>query len=275
MSNSETPDPRYFVESVARTIEMLRFMGREGRPLSLGDLVTGLGWTKPMVYRLVRTLQGQDALRKAGQEGYVLGPAIIELGQAALTAMPLIDVARPHMEELNAKHNISSVNLAVLEGHEILYVGHVEGSHVVVVRVAVGKRLPAHLTSIGKVLLAALPDEEVRERLAGVTFDDDGPRAPSSMAELLERLETVRSQGYSLTDAELAPGVRAVAAPIRDHEGTVVAAVNASVPPASMTLDEIRRTLVADIRETAAAISADLAFDDRRDGKRPKAPAAR
>ena len=252
-------DPRYFVESAARSMDLLMFMARTGQPVSLGDLVEGLGWTKPMVYRLIRTLEMQSGVRKAGRDGYILGPAIVELGQAALRSMSLIPVAHPHMEELNQRHTISSVNLAVLDGHEVLYIHHVEGQHLVVVRVGVGTRLPAHLTSMGQVLLAAHSDEEVREIVADADFSAGGPQAVRSADELIYRLDEVRRRGYCLSDAELSAGVRAVAVPLRDYSGEVIAGVNASVPPASMTLDEIRRTIVPDVISTGERISADLA----------------
>jgi IclR family pca regulon transcriptional regulator len=253
-------DARYFVESASRSLELLFYVARRREPVTLGDLVKGLGWTKPMVYRLIRTLQSHDAIRKSG-DGYILGPALIELGQAALASMAVPEVARPHMEALNSRHRVSSVNLGILEASEVLYLDHVEGDHVVVVRVAIGSRLPAHLTSLGQVLLAALPADEVEERLAKVKFDKNGPRAVASMTELHERLEKVGKDGYAFVDSELAPAVRAVAAPIRDHRGVVVAAINASLPPGVMTVEEIRASLVPDVVAAAQAISEDLAPD--------------
>lgn len=254
-------DSRYFVESASRSLELLFYVARQQGPLTLRELVEGLGWTKPMVYRLIRTLQTHNAIRKSGRDGYTLGPALIELGQAALASLVVPEVAKRHMEALNARHRVSSVNLGVLEGDEVLYLDHVEGDHVVVVRVAIGTRLPAHLTSLGQVLLAALSDEEVAARLASVKFEKKGPRAVGSMSQLLAKLATVRREGHAFVDSELAPAVRAVAAPIRDHRHAVVAAVNASLPPGLMTVEEIKSRLVPDVVETAHAISVDLASD--------------
>jgi IclR family pca regulon transcriptional regulator len=249
-------DDRYYLESVGRAIVLLDHLSRSHRPQKLADLVATLGWSKPMVYRLVRTLEAHGVVR-SHRDGYVPGPLLITMGQGALDAINLSEVALPYLERLHDEFN-ETVNLSILDNDEIVIVHRVETQQILGLRLSVGSRLPAYCTSVGHVLLAGLPDEEITRRLADTTFDSVGPNTVKSMSELLDRLHAVAAQGYAVNDEELAKGHRAAAAPVRDHEDKVIAAINVSVPSARIVARDVRSRMVPALVRAAAAISSEL-----------------
>ena len=173
LSNVEI-DERYFVETAARTMFLLQAVAAIDAPAPLTTIVERLGWSKPAVYRLVRTLEAIGALRQHDGKGYVLGPALITLGLSALQATGLVGIARPHLEKLHAEVE-ETVVLTMLDGREVVYLDRIEADKILIPRTRLGSRLPAYCTSTGQVLLAGLSDEDVHRRLEGQTFDRVGP----------------------------------------------------------------------------------------------------
>ena len=135
-------DPRYHVETAARTLALLHAVAESDEPATLAALVARLRWSKPAVYRLVRTLESIGALRQHDGKGYVLGPSMITLGQAALRATRLPEIVRPHLEEL-AERVGETVVLTVLDGSEIIYVDRIESDQILIPRTKLGSRLPS------------------------------------------------------------------------------------------------------------------------------------
>jgi IclR family transcriptional regulator, pca regulon regulatory protein len=236
---------------------LLLEVARLDRPVPLRELVARLGWTKPTVYRLLRTLEAHGALRQVRDEGYVPGPTMITVGQAALRAAELPEVAHPHLDRLHGEIG-ETVNMALLAGDEIVIVDRIQDRQILGLRLSVGSRLPAYCTSVGHVLLAGLGDDEIGRRLADCRFDPMGPRTLRSIQGVLQRVHQVRERGYAINDGELAVGHLAVAAPVVDHEQTTVAAINISVPLVRVSRDELVGHMVQPLLGTAAAISAEL-----------------
>jgi IclR family transcriptional regulator, pca regulon regulatory protein len=253
MSNVEI-DERYFVETAARTLLLLQAVAAIDAPAPLTVIVERLGWSKPAVYRLVRTLEAIGALRQEDGKGYVLGPMLITLGLSALQATGLVGVARPHLERLHAEVE-ETVVLTVLDGREVVYVDRIEADKILIPRTRLGSRLPAYCTSTGQVLLSGLSDEDVHRRLDGESFDRVAPNTLETLAELMERLADIRRMGYCVQDEELTIGHRSAAAPVRDHTGTVAAAVSVSVPTARVTRQQLIRFATEALVPTAEAIS--------------------
>ncbi len=254
-------DERYYVETAARTLQILEAIAEIDAPAPLSVIVAKLGWSKPAVYRQVRTLESIGALRQLAGQGYVLGPALIALGQAALRATGLVEIARPHLQRLHDELD-ETIALTVLDGAEIIYVDRIEADKLLIPRTRVGSRLPAYCTSTGQVLLAALSDDEVRSRLAGCGFEPLGPKTLRSIDELLARLEEIRDKGYAINDEQLTVGHRSAAAPIRDYTGAVVAAVSLSVPTARVSLERLVTCAEEALLPAAHAISRELGARD-------------
>jgi IclR family transcriptional regulator, pca regulon regulatory protein len=250
-------DERYNVEAVGRAIELLLEAARLERPVPLRELVERLGWSKPTVYRLLRTLEAHGALRQSSGGGYVPGPAMITVGQAALRAIEVPAIGHRHLERLHGELG-ETVNMAILAGDEIVIADRIEDRQILGLRLNVGSRLPAYCTSVGQVLLAGLPDDEIARRLADCRFDPLAPRTLRSIQGILQRVDEVRQRGYAINDEELAVGHRAVAAPVVDHEGNTAVAINVSVPVARVTREELVEQMVEPLLRAARAISEEL-----------------
>jgi DNA-binding IclR family transcriptional regulator len=224
--------------------------------LTVGEISRRLDMHKSSASRLAATLSTAGYLEPAGAPGrYRLGSKL--LGLAALAggdALP--QVATPVLERLVADCGETG-HVAVLDGTELVTVGVVDGWRSLRMHSTVGKRSPAHATAIGKALLAALPDAEVKRRYGRRALARRTPNTIDTMPALLEHLAEARERGWTADSEELEPGLRCVAAPVADHTGAVVGAIGLSGPADRMTAAAVRR-LGRDLRATAAEISAAL-----------------
>jgi IclR family pca regulon transcriptional regulator len=171
------------------------------------------------------------------------------------------EVAAPHLERLVAEVKESS-SLSVLDGDDIVYVARVPTSRIMTVGITVGTRFPAYATSMGRVLLSALPGPALDTYLGRVRLDRLTSRTVPTAEALRAELARVREQGYAIVDQELEEGLRALAAPIHDRSG-VAGAVNVSAHAARLTVDQMRRRLLPPLLAATAAIDADLRLDGR------------
>ena len=153
---------------------------------------------------------------------------MLELGYAFLSSLSLPEVAQPHLERL-AEQVQESSSVSILDGDDVVYVARVPIRRIMSVAISVGTRFPAYATSMGRVLLAGLPDEEVAAALARADLRRLTARTTISRKALHEEIARVRRQGYAIVDEELEAGLRSVAVPIDDAAGKVTAAVNLSV----------------------------------------------
>ncbi|MCP2328812.1 IclR family pca regulon transcriptional regulator [Hamadaea flava] len=245
-----------FVQSLERGLAVIRAFDRSHPELSLSEVAAATGVTRAAARRFLLTLAELGYVRSDGRF-FSLSPRVLELGYAYLSSLSLPEVAEPHLEQLATEVNESS-SVSVLDGYDVVYVARVPTSRIMTVSISVGTRFPAYATSMGRVLLAALPDEELEAYLKDIRLDRLTSRTIGSPAALRTELQRVRAQGWALVDQELEEGLRAVAAPIRDRAGRVVAAVNLSSHAGRTTLEAIRRDLVPPLLATAARISADL-----------------
>lgn len=252
---SEEIDPRYHLDAAARTIQLLQAVGEYG-PVSLAALTSKLGWTKPMVYRLVRTLHSCGAL-SLRDDRYTLGPVMISLGHAALQSIRLVDVARPTLTTIHEATGESTI-LTVLDGTDVVYVDFIETDHLIVVRARLGSRLPAYYSASGHALLSGTGTEELTALFQDYAFAPPTPHSVSSLEELLTRVEEARAAGFALNDQEIAEGHRSTAAPVHDHTGRVAAAISLSVPSARVSREHLLHLtgeiLVPETRRLSAAL---------------------
>jgi IclR family pca regulon transcriptional regulator len=214
------------------------------------------GLTRAAARRFLLTLVALGYMHFDGSR-FSLRPRVLELGFAYLSSLSLPELAEPHMEALVARINESS-SISVLDDTDVVYVARVPTRRIMSITIAVGTRLPAFATSMGRVLLAALPDAELEERLGRVDVRPLTARTVKSHAELRKVLDQVRRQGYAVTDQELEQGLRSAAVPIHDASGTVVAALNVSVHASRASMQELRSRFVPPAQEAADAIDAEI-----------------
>src|SRR3954447_3327373 len=247
-----------FIEALARGLDVLRSF-RPGTPaMTLSEIAGHTGLARPTVRRILITLESLGYVRAAGR-GHALTPRVLDLGMAYVNALSMWDVARPHMEKLVAQTN-ESTSMAQLDGGDIVYVARVAVPKIVTLAVTIGTRFPAPATSMGKVLLAALPPSSVAAVLAEQSRSGITPRWQPSPTELETALREVRAKGWALADQDLAPGVRSVATPVRDGEGRVVAAINVTVHAAETSMHKLLEEHLPRLLRTAADISHDWAL---------------
>ncbi len=182
---------------------------------------------------------------------------MLELGHSYLSSLGLPEVALPHLEALSAEVGESS-SISVLDGDDVVYVARVPVRRIMTVTITLGTRFPAYATSMGRVLLAALPDDELDAYLGRTDFTDLTGRTTVTPESLRERILAARSDGVVVVDQELEVGLRSLAAPVHGSDGTVVAALNISTPAARYTEKDLHSVLVPALRRTATAIDADL-----------------
>lgn len=218
------------VKSAFRALELLELLTREKRPLSFSECQQALSYPKASLHGLLRTMTAArwiafDPVSKK----YALGVRVWEAGIAYTKMLPLEALARPIMERVR---NVTSetVQLAVLDGFEALYVAKVDGKHLLRLDSSVGMRLQPHATGVGKVLLSGIPDERLNAWLAHRRLERYTPHTITAPGELLKELARVRKAGYASDREERTLGAACVAVGVRNHLGVLTAAMSVSAP---------------------------------------------
>jgi IclR family pca regulon transcriptional regulator len=246
-----------FIEALARGLDVIRAFGPRQPVLTLSAVAAATGLARPTARRMLLTLQDLGYVRAAGA-GFELTPRVLDLGMSYVLSRNLWEIARPHMEALVARTHESS-SIAQLDGADIVYVARVAVPKIITLAVTIGTRFPAMQTSLGKVLLAALPAEQAELRLAEPSRSGIAARWQPGPAERAAELRAVRARGWSLTDEQLALGIRSVAAPLRDGAGQVIAAMNVTVHAAETPVERLTGEYLPQLLQAASAISADWA----------------
>ncbi|KAB8177292.1 IclR family transcriptional regulator [Microbispora catharanthi] len=244
------------VQSLARGLAVIRAFDAASPELTLSEVARKTGLTRAAARRFLLTLAGLGYVRTDGRL-FSLSPRVLDLGYAYLSSLSLPEVALPHLERLVAEVH-ESASVSVLDDTDIVYVARVPTARIMRVTIAIGTRFPAYCTSMGRVLLAGLPPEDLDAYLARADLERLTPHTTTSPVALRTALDRVRAQGWAVVDQELEEGLRSIAAPIRDRGGRVVAALNVSSHASRTTLESARRDLLPPLLATAARIEADL-----------------
>ncbi len=227
------------VRSLDRGLQLLEFLGAAPEPLSLADLARLAGVDRSTAHRLLGTLlQRGYVTQDARGKRYRLGLKVVELSRQALGDLKLRTVAKGPLKEL-VRTSGEAANLVVREGDQAVCVDIEPSPAVLAVTNEVGAIFALHATAAGKVLLAHLPEPEMAAWLARHPLPAFAPRSVTDRASLDSYLKQVRRQGYAVDDEESHVGVRCVAAPIRNHQGAVAAALSLSGPAARVTLERL------------------------------------
>lgn len=249
--------PPDFIEALARGLDVIRTFEPARPEMSLAEVAAATGLSRPTARRILLTLE-ELGYARSGDGRFALTPRVLELGMAYVSSMGLWEVAKPHMRQLVAQVD-ESVSIAQLDGSDIVYVARVAVPKIVALRVEIGTRFPALATSLGKVLLAALPTAELENALAQPGRSGLVPRWQPDTEERNAVLREVRARGWAVTDQDLALGIRSVAVPLRDGEGRVIAALNVNSHAAETSMETVTEEYLPLLLQTAGAISADFA----------------
>ena len=254
-ADARTPPGDQFVQSLARGLSVITAFDADHAAMTLSDIAARTGLSRATARRFLHTLVELGYVRFDGKQ-FALTPQVLRLGTAYLSGLGLPQIAQPHLEQLSARLG-ESTSAAVLDGDEIVYVARVATRRIMTVGITVGTRFPAYATSMGRVLLAGLPAQELDDYLARADLAPLTGRTLHDAATLRAELDRVHAQGWALVDQELEAGLRSVAAPLRDGEDRVVAAVNVST--SAQLQPELPEAYVDAVVAAARAISADLA----------------
>ncbi|WP_069812421.1 IclR family transcriptional regulator domain-containing protein [Streptomyces sp. TP-A0874] len=251
----EAPGDSDFVQSLARGLEVIKVFDAEHPSRSLSDVAKATGLSRAAVRRSLLTLHRLGYVRIEGAQ-FGLTPKTLELGHAYLRALSTPQIAEPHLTDL-MRDVKETTALSVLDGDYVVHVARVPVGGMVTVSIPVGSRFPAYATAMGRVLLAGLDEEAFQAYLERVEFQPFTDRTVRSAEQLRTIIEPVREDGYCIADKELNQSLRAVAVPVHDRSGALIAAANIAASTGTRTLDELR-DMVPRLRQCAAGIEADL-----------------
>ncbi len=255
-SRTTTPVP-----ALDRSVALLRILASAATSLTLAELSDAVQVSRSTVYSLLATLQRHGMVEKDPRhKTYQLGVGVFELGSAYLQRVSLVPVFNEVGARL-AEQCRETVKLAILDGHDVVYLGKQDGIYSVRLVARVGSRMPAHATAVGKVLLARLEDDTVRMLYEGYQFQARTQHTLRALPDLLDQLAICRRQSFALDREESSIGVQCVAAPIHDHSRTIVAAISIGVP--NDRLDDARLAeLTTMLVDAAGQISRRLGWTD-------------
>ena len=257
-----TRSPAGYSQSLERGLAILASFTPTRPLLGVSELAREVRLSRSTAHRYVATLTDLGYLQQdPTTRKYRLGSRVLDLGFSAINSMELRQIAAPHLQELSDATG-HTVNMAILEGVDIVYVERCRstqrGQREIDLDLHVGSRLPAYCTSMGKVLLAFLPDDELRALLDRIDFLRRGPNTIRSKSALRAELAEVRASGVAVNNEELAYGLRSVAVPVRTKADEVVAAINLAAHRSFVSMEELVVRLGPALERTAAQISVRL-----------------
>jgi IclR family transcriptional regulator, pca regulon regulatory protein len=251
-------------QSLERGLAILSAFKPATPELGISELARFLGLTRSTSHRYVATLARLGYLQQNPQSRkYRLGPRVLDLGFSAINSMELRQIAATHLQQLSDETG-HTVNMAILDGTDIVYIERCrssqQGQREIDLNLHVGSRLPAYCTSMGKVLLAGLPEPELADVLDKVQFQQRGPNTLVERRALVDALAAVRDAGIAVNNEELAYGLRSIAVPVRDNSGGVVAAINLAVHRSLVSMEDLVIRLSPALKRTANEISARIGY---------------
>jgi IclR family pca regulon transcriptional regulator len=252
-SNPSLPDTREFVQALERGLAVIRAFSEDTPEMTIAEVAERTALTRAAARRYLMTLQHLGCVRQTGSI-FTLTPKVLDLGFAYLSSMSAQRLAEPYMEQLVATLH-ESCSMSVLDGGDIVYVARVPTKRIMSINLVVGSRLPAHATSMGKVLLAHLPLGDLDAYFGTFARPALTKRTICDEAKLRAALREVRQRGWAVADQESEHGVRSIAAPVTDRSGQVRLAMNVSAHATRVSLQELRRRHLPVLLEAAREVS--------------------
>lgn len=246
-------NPRDYVSSLGRGLEVLRAFNRTGRKMTLSQVAAETGHTRAGARRILLTLV-HEGYAVADGKLFDLTPLVLELGHSVLSSKGVWEVAKPFIDHLSEDVR-ESVSAAVLDNFDVVYVSGAQYHRVISVGISVGSRFPAHCTANGRVLLAAQPKENWPAMLRDIELTKLTEKTVVDRAAFKKVLEQVRDQGWSMVDQELEIGLMSISAPVRTNSGSLVGAINVGVPTLRMTPQEMVAEVLPKLQTTVSNIS--------------------
>jgi len=249
-------DPN-FMTSLARGLIVIQAFTQQHPQMTISQLAVKTGLSRAAVRRCLYTLTKLGFAGAEDGQRYALRPRMLTLSHTYTTSSALSTAAQPILERMSASFR-ESFSVATLDGEDIVYIARTTVPRVMAVDLHIGSRLPAYCTSMGRVLLAYLPTEQLEQYLARVDLIPHTTRTITSVEKLRLALRNVRRLGYALVDQELEVGLRSLAVPVYAPSGRVVATVNLSGNAPRMPVFEMQTQFLSTLRQAASELSAFL-----------------
>lgn len=243
----------WYVLSLDRGLQVLRAFSATSPSLSITDIATHCEMSRAASRRFLLTLQ-QLGYVGSIHDRYFLKPQVLDLGYAYLSSIRTAELFQPIIQEV-AKASAESCSLAVLAAVDIVYVARAPAPRIVQNQISIGSRLPAHVTSLGRVLLASLAADDLEKRIQGFNWTAHTKRTITAPEQLRRELDLIRSDGYALVKGELEEDVASIALAVRDAAGRAVAALNVSTSLRRMSERGAERRFLGILSEAATRIS--------------------
>ncbi len=245
-------DDPSFVTALARGLAVIRAFDSEREVMTMADVARATGLPRASVRRALYTLQTLGYVASDGRN-FRLTPQVLALGYAYLAGTPLPQIVQPTIEAISDRlHEYCSV--AVLDGAEIISIARSRTQRIMSVGLAVGSRLPAHCTSLGRVLLAAESPDSRREILEATPPRKLTPYTETNLDRLLAALDRVAQDGYAMIDQELEVGLRTMGVPIRNVTGHIVAAMSVTAQTSRVSIPMFHDEVLPLLMEAAAGV---------------------
>lgn len=247
------------VASLAKGLRVLEELAAAGTSSRLPDLVRHAGFDRATVHRILRTFMDIGYVERSGRGEYVVSYRAYLMGARLTSAHNLIQVARPRLFALRETIGETS-NLAILDSTEIVYLLRAEVGRTLSLKIDAGLRLPAFSSSLGRAMLAYMPEEQAQRVLARSDRRAYTPYTKTSIADLTEALRVVRARGLAVSNQEFELGLVSMACPIFGPDGMPVAAINIALLAARMSAAQMAKRFKDALQETCNGISRELGW---------------
>lgn len=252
-----TPEDRDFVTALASGLDVIMAFDDTHPHMTLSEVAERTGMNRAKARRFLLTLHALGYVRKT-QRYFELTPRVLQLGYSYLASNSYRNVIQKYLEEITDQCGESS-SLGVLDGDEVIYVARSSAPHrLMAITLSVGTRLPAAYTSMGRVLLAQLPETELDAYLNRITLEPHTANTITDKDELKACIEAVRREGFAITDQELDSGLRSLAVPAFDANGRLLGAINISTNAARVDLETLTGEYLPLLQEKARAIRSSI-----------------
>ncbi len=254
----------YIVPGLVRGLRLLELFGPDSTELSLSECARKLGISRSSAFRLAFTLESLGFLRKNMHKRFELGPRVLSLGFGFLSGLDIVDLARTPLAELRDATEASS-HMAIRDGTEIVYLVRCAARQHLTTNIGVGTRLPVHATALGRVLLFDTSDSEVRQLYAESRLPSFSDQTANSVNKLCALLAEDRERGYVVSEGYFDSAISTVAAPVRNRDGVVVAAISVSAPRGSVNKAQLAGPIKSAVCDTARQVAGLLGYQSPED----------
>ncbi len=245
-----------FIESLDRGLRVLELLGGGQQPMTLSDLAKAADLPRATARRILFTFERAGFVESDGKL-FRLTPRVLVLASSYLASNHVVSVLQPALDKLSSEaQEISS--MAILDGNDVVFIARASPTRIFSAGIDIGYRLPAFCTSVGRVLLSRLPDDELAAALKAM---NPAPLTPFTVTDRKTLLKTIiadRAQGYSLVDREAEPGFRSISVPVRRYDGAIIAAINMGAHVDRVSAAEMVDRFLPLLRETAASVKSML-----------------